>query len=597
MITWIQKTFQEHFRFVFIALLVVSIVAFIFVNNVSIGFGLFHSSAEKRPYFGINLAESGALERIQKDAITSIFFHFGSAPPKNEYLQQLAMKRFAFVHAADELRLPYPPSDEMEKRIKTLRYFKDDKGQFDASKYADFRSSPKKSTGLDMTLDDFTRAIGDDMRVDELQKLVSGPGYVLPQEVRQVIKQNETTWTLITANVDFENCRGVACDARDLNTTPKPGVASDAPTDAGESRIMAYFDKNRAKYAAAPQVRVDYIEFPSSLFLDSVKVTEKEVRAYYDANPARFPKALSITNTPQTQANDQNYALMRSNAETLLRQQRALALATTSASDFAYDLDKNGILPNTPAFDDALAKNHVSARSLPAFSKDTPPEQFGRNGAAIAKESFSLNAETRYSNPVATRQSAVILVWQESIPERPAEFSDVAGKVKTDYIKDERQNQILAMGKKLKQLVETSLKAGLPFQVAITKAAVAEGASVTTQNNAPFTLRQREARQTGPNALNIDRTLMETLRHLDQGQMSDMTVNGDTGKFIYVQSAKYSDLTESNPEYVRIERDMATRRASAAFEVFAQNLVDAELEAKPKGAGRFLSVFDFKPSY
>ena len=564
MITWIQKTFHEHFRFVFITLLVVSIVAFIFVNNASLGLGLFQPHREKRLFFGINLAESGAVERIQRDASTSIFFQFGSAPPKNEHLRRLSYKRHALIFAADQMSLPQPPAGEIEKHIKTMRYFRGESGRFDPAKYTNFQISPMRATGLDITLRDFMRATGDDLRMDHLQKLISGPGYVLPSEVRQIIRQNETVWTLISADVD---CQGAL-----------------ASIDASESQVADYFENNRAKYTTAPMVRVDYIEFPSSLFLKSVKVTEDEVRAYYDANPARFPKSLAIANTPQS--HNQNYELVRPNAEALLRQQRAQALASTAASELALELHKGRIFPDTREFDELLEKNHVSIKSLPAFSKDAPPEQFGRNGAAAARESFTLNDEARYSNPVKTGQGAVILVWRESIPQRPAEFSEVAKKAGEDHINEERKKQVQAIGKKIKHRVETDLKAGLPFQVAITKAAVGEGAGVTTKNHAPFSLRQPGAkRQGGADALDIDRNLTEILQHLEQGRMSEMIINGGAGRFIYARDVKLADFTETNPEHIRIERDMAARRASATFDAFAQSLVDSELEKSQKQQG------------
>jgi peptidyl-prolyl cis-trans isomerase D len=558
MITWIQKTFHEHFRIVFIALIVASTVAFIFTNNASPGFGLFQSRAEKRPFFGINLAGDKAFERMQKDTIVSVFLQFGSTPTRNEHLRQLSLKRYALVHTASQLRLPRPPADKMETHIKALRYFKDAQGKFDTSKYLYFQTSPKTSTGLDMTLDDFMRVIGDDLRIDHLQKLISGPGYVLPAEIRQILRQSATTWTLVTANVDCKNAL--------------------SEINAGGDQIARYFEKNSSNYAIAPRVGVDYIEFPSSRFIKSVRVTEEEVRAFYDANPARFPKTLTVARP--TQSHDQNYELVRANAEVLLRQQRAQSLASAAAGDFALSLNKDRILPGTQKFSELLEKNQLTLQSLPVFSMETPPAQFRRNGAALARESFALDAETRYSNPVATGQGALILVWRESIPSRSAEFSEVAEKVKNDYISEERQNQIRSLGKRIKQRVESDLKSGASFQSAITKAAASEGIGVTTRNHAPFTLRQHDARQyNSPDAGGIDRSLIETLQHLEQGRMSDMIiVSGSAGKFAYVQNVKYPDLTAANPEYVRIGQTLADRHARSTFDAYIQTLIDSELE-------------------
>jgi len=571
MITWIQKTFHEQFRWVFIALLVASLLAFVFVNNASVGFGIFQSKAEKRPFFGINLADKNAIERIQRDASISVFSQFGSAPPQNERLQQLALKRYALVHAADQMRLPRPSPAAVEERIKTMRHFKDDRGNFDTSKYIEFQIAPKNVTKLDMTFGDFFRVTGDDLRIDQLQKLISGPGYVLPQDVLQILRQNETAWTLVSASIDFTNAL--------------------KPVDAGKDQVMRHFEENRTHYAIAPQVRVDYIEFPFAQFLDSVKLTEAEVRAFYDANPARFPrmltpKTLGITKSLQTQSqtHDQNYELMRANAEALLRQQRAQTLASTAASDLAFDLDKHRIQPGTKQFNELLEKNRVSVKPLPAFSRDTPPEHFGRSSDAIAREAFALGVDARYSNPVATSQGAILLVWQESIPERPAEFSEVAEKARSDYMDAERKKQIQAIGQRIRQRAGADIAAGVPFHIAITKAAVSEGSGVTTKNHPPFSLRQHDPSQAGPNALEIDRNLMKTLASLGQGQMSDMgiNINDNTGRFLYVRDAKYPDIPETDPKYIQIERTLLTQRANATFDAFVADLVDAELKKSAK---------------
>jgi len=318
-----------------------------------------------------------------------------------------------------------------------------------------------------------------------------------------------------------------------------------------------------------------------------VKLTEAEVRAFYDANPARFPKMTAPKTTgfaksPQSQTHDQNYELMRANVEALLRQQRAQALASKAASDLAFDLDKNRIQPGTKHFNELLEKNRVAAKPLPAFAKDAPPEQFGRSRDAIAREAFALGASARYSNPVATAQGAVLLVWQETIPERPAEFAEVAEKVRNDYTNEERKKQIQAIGQRIRRRAGEDLNAGVPFHVAITKAAVSEGAGVTTKNHAPFSLRQHDPSQAGPNVLEIDRKLMETLRDLEQGQMSDMSINDSTGKFLYVRDARCPDIEETDPNYIRIERDLLARRANAAFDAYIADLVDSELQKSTK---------------
>ena len=52
MISWIQKTFQHHFRTVFAVLLVLIIISFVVGINASGGFGQAERRHVDRPFFG-----------------------------------------------------------------------------------------------------------------------------------------------------------------------------------------------------------------------------------------------------------------------------------------------------------------------------------------------------------------------------------------------------------------------------------------------------------------------------------------------------------------------------------------------------------------
>ena len=53
-----------------------------------------------------------------------------------------------------------------------------------------------------------------------------------------------------------------------------------------------FFEENVARYEIPPRVIASYVEFPAANYLPGITVTAEEVRAYYDQNPARFPKPI-----------------------------------------------------------------------------------------------------------------------------------------------------------------------------------------------------------------------------------------------------------------------------------------------------------------
>src|SRR5438046_1492952 len=55
MISWIQRTFQQHFKAVFIGLLAITIASFIFTIGAAGGIGRADRTVLKREFFGYNL--------------------------------------------------------------------------------------------------------------------------------------------------------------------------------------------------------------------------------------------------------------------------------------------------------------------------------------------------------------------------------------------------------------------------------------------------------------------------------------------------------------------------------------------------------------
>ena len=111
----------------------------------------------------------------------------------------------------------------------------------------------------------------------KVQKLLDGPGYVLPGDVLDQLARTDTTWTIGIATVDYASFQ--------------PAIS---PSDA---EIAKVFPAKRLplRDPAAGQRRQLRRIFRRRLSKAGVTVTDAEVRAYYDANRARFPRAAPKT--------------------------------------------------------------------------------------------------------------------------------------------------------------------------------------------------------------------------------------------------------------------------------------------------------------
>lgn len=166
MISWIQRTFQQHFKAVFIGLLAITIVSFIFTIGAAGGIGRADRTVLKREFFGYNLGSQEDQGRLMGDAALSANLLVGYGL-EGEQVQNYAFQRAASLHLANELGIPAANPEEIAAQIKTLRAFAGQDGQFDPKRYATFRDTLKTNPRL--TEADIARVLSDDVRADKVR--------------------------------------------------------------------------------------------------------------------------------------------------------------------------------------------------------------------------------------------------------------------------------------------------------------------------------------------------------------------------------------------------------------------------------------------
>lgn len=559
MISWIQRYFQHHFKTIFAVLLGVIIVTFIFGINASGGFGRADRAMVDRPYFGYNLALQADQQRLVGDASLSANLRVGAfAQLDGDQIQNYAFQRAATLHLADQWHIPTATPAEITEQIKTLRMFAGQDGQFDAKSYQTFRDN-LKTNPRGLTEADVVRIVGDDVRAEKVQTLLAGPGYVLPADIKGQLVRSDTEWTLATASADY--------------TGFKPDIKP------GDTELTQFFEQAGGRYDIPPRVAVSYIEFPALNHLAAANVTEAEVRAYYDANPSRFPKpadpakpAAPNVTPPADPAAD--FAAVRPQVESTLKLERAQKLAARDASDFSLALfnAKARSAEAVEAF--ATTRQLVIKRAAP-FSRDAAPPELG-GSPEIAAEAFRLGKDRVVSDAIATPMGAVILVWKETQPAHKPLFSEVREKVAADYVENERRKRFVELGKTIKGQLETRLKAGDTFEKAVEAAASSAGVKIEAKTLPAFTPRNRPQ--------DLDYAVLGTLERLEKSQVSDMVISADKGLFVYAAEKKAPDLSEANPRFAETRTQLASYGSRLGASAYISELVEKEMKkSEPKG--------------
>jgi len=544
MISWIQRYFQRHFRIIFAVLLAVTIISFIFTIGSTPGIGRADRRVVVRDYFGHNLASQEELATLLGDGRVSAYLQYGS-DVTGDQLQAYALQRAAGLHFADELHIPRTGDAEVTDYIKSLRIFAAPDGHFDVSRYNLFRSG-LRSAGF-FSEPEIARVIKQDARLAKVQQLLAGPGYVLPGEVKSVVAQADTTWTLATATVSYADFDAGA-----------------SPTDA---EISKFFADNAFRYTVPPRVSVDCVRFPTEAFLAQSAPSDSEVREFYDANPGKFPKPAPAAKAPAAKPDPAaDFRAVEGQVRTELQRERAKRAAVKAASDLAYAIYEGKVTRGAP-LDAFLAARKLRASSLAPFTRDEGPAEFG-GSREIASAAFDLNADRFYSEGIPGPEGAVVLFWKESLPAHEPALADVREKVRADAIDDMKRKRFTEFGRTLRAGVERRLKAGEPFEKAAAEAAAP--VKLTVKSYPPFTVRDQPH--------DIDQSAIDALGRLDKGGVSDMAITADKGLLVYVADKKVPALAESSPRFVEVRGKLAAVYSQTESYSILAEVTDRELK-------------------
>ena len=567
MISWIQRSFQHHFKFIFAIILGATIVSFVVTIGAQGGIGRADRSVATRDFFGHNLGSPSVptqeYMRIVNDARLSAELQIGSAGIDDEQLSSYALQRIAALHYAEQLHLPAATPTEMEGFIRNLRIFADDKGQFDAAKYATFRTNLTRSG---ITEDAVAQVLSEDIKIDRVQKLLDGPGYVLPGDVHDQFVRMDTSWTVGLATVDYASFH--------------PAIV---PTD---DALAKFYAENALRYQVPPRLVAGYVDFPSAPHLADVKVTDAEVRAFFDADPSRFPSktkaaaapaaGVKAPALPPAESPDVVFASVKGDVETALRQERARRAALKAASDFAFDLYQNKIAPGAP-FDAYLASRGLALKPLAPFAQDTGPAELGTL-TDIGAAGFKLDAEHYFSEAVPTPSGSAVLIWKDLQATRKPALAEVRAKVAADYYEEQRHQQFAALGQTLKAALQKQLKAGGDFVKNVADASAGLGVKVDAKVLPAFTL---VSPPTG-----LDENVAAGMEHLEKGTVSDMVTTADKGYFVYALDRKEPDPKAAAARVAEIHGQLASYSARSGSSAFLTEMVQAELKRTDPAAAK-----------
>jgi peptidyl-prolyl cis-trans isomerase D len=547
MISWIQRYFQKHFRLVFIVVLIAIGLPMVVIYSAG-GGGNSHSiKALERPFFNINLDNPEQNQRLGRDAELSVLLRVGYPALQASQLRQYGLNRVAALALAEQLHLPPPTADQVSKHVLTLRAFQNQEGQFDQSAYTRFGDEIKAGR-IPFAMADVNRVMRDDALINNVLALASGPGYVLPTDVKLQLSRVDSTWSVQIASLDYPSFN--------------PSLS---PTDDTLKKFQA---DNSFRYDVPARPRVSLIEFKTADFPPPRAATEAELRNFYNANLASFPVPAEADKkdaaAPATPVD--NFPKVRAQVEAALNEAVSRRLASEAANKLTVALYEHRTTApaNSPALAQFLSGLRHPPVALPSFAPAHPPA----DRAWLARYAGALSGLTRerfFTDPLASPDGYIVLLWNEDLPGYTPALAEVRDRVLADYKESEKRRLFIERGQALKAQLQAAAKSPTGFA----DKAAAEKLEVKSYAN--FTLR------TAPQ--DFPRNALEALSLLDQGQVSDMIATEEgKGLLVFAQAKKLPDLTPANPRYAETQAQFAALLASNSENSVLGELVEEELK-------------------
>jgi peptidyl-prolyl cis-trans isomerase D len=537
MISWIQRTFQKHFKLVFLLLIAVMVIPMVFIYSASGGLGNTQARSNNIEFFGERFSTDVERSEYARAATLSRMF-------SQNLLVRRAADRLALKHLADTLGIPQPTAAQLEQFVKSRPAFLGFDGQFDAQRYVQFRDSVRGGMFYGASEAEIQQILREDWRLDQVEKAITGPGYVDETEVKRIFNERETQWSVQTASLDLTSVQ--------------------ATTEPTEAELKNWFESQSFRYEIPEQAVVNYVEYSPAQFLDKVgEPTDDEIVRHFENNKARYQKpptpAADDTTPPPTET---TIGDVRQQVIHDVQQAKAGAEAVRAASEFASYLYDNEIMPDTPAFEDRVKRDNLTIKAAPAFSQDDMPDGLPWN-PTIVGAAFRLTEKSPISDVLrATDNSAIVLFYRGRNPKAPLTLEQARDRVVADVKADKRRQAMVARGEELRRQLSTAVAGGQAF------ADAAKAAGLEVKSWEKFKLSAPPP--------DIDRAVYQNLSSQKVREVSQMAVIGDRGMFVFATARDLPDPAAAADAYKTVHDMVAQQYAGMGGSIALDEIVRKE---------------------
>lgn len=473
------------------------------------------SSRQDEPQNKVGLLDGKA---VGADEYKSAYFNsyltvslmFGkpmNVTPKVEpALRKMTWRRLAALRAARSMGLS-AGDDEVIAAIQQQPFFGEN-GRFSPERYQGFVNN--FLAGMQTSEKQFEEHIRQELVLSKARQILAQAVWIAPQEIEQIFHQLYDTFVISYAALNMD----------DIAHTVK----------VSEKEARAYFDENRKRFTIPELVSVKYVAFNVAPYMDENEVDDAAVRSYYDDHIEEF----TVKGT-----DDWENARPLGEVEVEIRAKLAWDAAESQTADLAADFevalapDKDG---RAPGFEELAHAASLVVSTTKLFSvTDKIPGLAA--GTEFNKAAFELRAtpDEYFSHPVKGRKTFYILAYNERLDSREPEFEEVRGKVMLAA----RENIVVTRLEKLGQEIHDAIAADVAKGIAFEKAAQKIGLEVFTSE--PFSVKEGFEDISDESGYFYD--AVRSALALNSGELTDVIPTRTGIVLAYVESRKTAERT------------------------------------------------------
>ncbi|MBN1404873.1 MAG: SurA N-terminal domain-containing protein [Opitutales bacterium] len=540
MITWIQTRFQKHFKWLFMALLVVMIFTFVLTIGNQSFFGSHDTGRYKvQDFYGYNLASEGTKSYLQQAANLS-------ANVSPEIVQQIgygfdmemyAKQRAVGLSLARMLGVASPDEAQLADYARSKPIFMDENGKFSAKQYKDVMNV----MALRMRVPEATviRILEEDFRIAKVREILGGAGFIDPDAIALDRQMAGTEWTFAVAQIPFDSF--------------KPEINPSA------EELKAFYDENPGRFEIPEKIQLTQVRFSTMPFVAQVESpSEEQVQAFFERNKYRYAPA-------PVQKEDGSYERAEPVLDETVRaavvqdiiQSLALQAAAQKADEYTVALWREEVPQDSPRVIELAKSMGGTISQIQPYARDAAPRHADLAPSQLNAQWELATSERYFSDVLPGPGCASVLIYNSTLPSRQPAYEEVTVEVADTYQVSKKAELFIAYADQLRTSIEAGLDAGRQF------ADVAAELGLKSEQHDKLTLENVNAE------LGMSGGPLDVVSRLEPGALSPVQLTRSGAFVALLQDKQLPDLDSVRADAEQMKMIRASVSSTDAWSILA----------------------------